>query len=337
MSDNSFPKVRLRRLRKTAKIRELLQEVRLSVSDLICPIFVQEGLQKPENIESLPGLMRLPLEHVAREAKDVMSLGIPAVIIFGIPGRKDDDGTSAFADDGIVQRAVSMIRKDVGDQLAIVTDVCLCQYTTQGHCGLVNDGTIDNDRSIDTLAKVAVSQARAGADIVAPSAMMDGQVKAIREGLDSSGFNDVAIMSYSAKHASPLYSPFRDAAHSAPKFGDRKSYQLSFTNPTEAMREIELDINEGADIVMVKPAIAYLDLIYMAKKKFNVPVAAYSVSGEYALVKAAASQGMIDEDAVIMELLTSIKRAGADCIITYFAKQAARVIRANSGQGMQIQ
>ena len=326
MSDNSFPKVRLRRLRRNAKVRELLQEVRLSVSDLICPVFVQEGIQKPESINSMPGMMRLPLEHLAGEVKEITSLGIPAVIVFGIPSKKDEHGTSAFDDNGIVQRAVSLIRKEVGDQLAIVTDVCLCQYTTAGHCGLVNDGMIDNDRSIETLAKIAVSHARAGADMVAPSAMMDGQVKAIREELDSNGFNDVAVMSYSAKHASPLYTPFRDAAHSAPKFGDRKSYQLSYTNPNEAMREIELDINEGADIVMVKPAIAYLDLIYIAKQLFNVPVAAYSVSGEYALVKAAGRQGWIDEDAVIHELLTAIKRAGADLIITYFAKQAAKFL-----------
>jgi porphobilinogen synthase len=327
MSDSSFPKVRLRRLRRSKKVRELLQEVRLSASDLVAPIFVQEGLSKPESIESLPGMMRLPLEHVTDEVRDITSLGIPAVIVFGIPAKKDDLGTSAFDDNGIVQRAVSLIRKEIGDDIAIVTDVCLCQYTTKGHCGLVNDGSIDNDRSIDTLAKIAVSQARAGADIVAPSAMMDGQVKAIRESLDANGFNDVAIMSYSAKHASPLYAPFRDAAHSAPQFGDRKSYQLSYTNPNEAMREIELDINEGADMVMIKPAIAYLDLIHMAKQRFNVPLAAYSVSGEYALVKAAAKQGMIDENAVMLELLTSIKRAGADIIITYFAKQAARVLK----------
>lgn len=328
MSD-SFPKTRLRRLRKNKKIRELLQEVRLSASDLIAPVFVQEGLSKPEDIESLPGIMRLPLESIADEAREIVSLGIPAVIVFGIPSKKDDHGTSAFDDHGIVQRAVSLIRKEVGDEVAIVTDVCLCQYTTKGHCGLVNDGTIDNDRSIETLAKIAVSQARAGADIVAPSAMMDGQVKAIRQGLDENGFNDVAIMSYSAKHASPLYAPFRDAAHSAPQFGDRKSYQLSYTNPNEAIREIELDINEGVDIVMVKPAIAYLDLIYRARQLFNVPLAAYSVSGEYALVKAAAKQGMIDENAVMLELLTSIKRAGADIIITYFAKQAAGLLRSS--------
>jgi porphobilinogen synthase len=326
MSDNSFPNVRLRRLRKNTKIRELFQEVRFSKSDLICPLFVQEGLEKPESINSMPGIMRLPLEQIPSEVNEIKSLGIPAVMVFGIPNRKDEQGTSAFDENGIVQRAVSVIRKTVGDQLVIVTDVCLCQYTTQGHCGLTNDGVIDNDRSIDTLAKIAASHARAGADIVAPSAMMDGQVKAIREGLDSNGFNDVAVMSYSAKHASPLYTPFRDAAHSAPKFGDRKSYQLSYTNPREAIREIELDINEGADIVMVKPAIAYLDLIHIAKQNFNVPVAAYSVSGEYALVKAAGKQGLIDEDAVMLELLTSIKRAGADIIITYFAKQAARLL-----------
>ena len=329
MNDNSFPKVRLRRLRRSAKIRELLQEVRLSANDLICPVFVQEGLQKPEGINSMPGMMRLPFEYLPSEVKEIRSLGIPAVIVFGIPSKKDEYGNSAFDENGIVQRAVSLIRKEVADQLAIITDVCLCQYTTHGHCGLVNDGTIDNDRSIETLAKIAVSHARAGADIVAPSAMMDGQVKTIREELDNNGFNDVAVMSYSAKHASPLYTPFRDAAHSAPKFGDRKSYQLSYANPNEAIREIELDIKEGADIVMVKPAIAYLDLIYRAKQMFNVPVAAYSVSGEYALVKAAGKQGLIDEDAVMLELLTSIKRAGADIIITYFAKQAAKLLKQN--------
>lgn len=329
MSDSSFPKVKLRRLRRSKKIRELFQEVRLSASDLVAPVFVQENLSKPEEIESLPGLMRMPLEHVTSEVREITSLGIPAVMVFGIPSKKDDAGTSAFDDHGVVQRAVSLIRKEIGDEVAIATDVCLCQYTSKGHCGLVNDGTIDNDRSIETLAKIAVSQARAGADIVAPSAMMDGQVKAIREGLDDNGFNDIAIMSYSAKHASPLYSPFRAAVHSAPQFGDRKSYQLAYTNPNEAIREIELDINEGADIVMVKPAIAYLDLIYMAKQMFHVPLATYSVSGEYALVKAAGKQGLIDENAVMMELLSSIKRAGADIIITYFAKQAASILESS--------
>ncbi|MFQ5940142.1 MAG: porphobilinogen synthase [Nitrososphaerales archaeon] len=325
MSDSSFPTVRLRRLRRSKKVRELLQEVRLSTSDLIAPVFVQENVSKPENIESLPGMMRLPLERVTDEVREITSLGIPAVILFGLPEKKDELGTSAYDDNGIVQKAVSLIRKEIGDDVAIVTDVCLCQYTTKAHCGLVNDSIIDNDSSIDTLAKIAVSHARAGADIVAPSSMMDGQVKAIREGLDDKSFKDVAIMAYSAKHASPLYAPFRDVAHSTPKFGDRKSYQLSYTNPNEAIREIELDISEGADIVMVKPAIAYLDLIYVVKNMFHLPLAAYSVSGEYALVKAAARQGVIDEDAIVLELLTSIKRAGADIIITYFAKQASRL------------
>ncbi|MEE8132735.1 MAG: porphobilinogen synthase [Nitrososphaerales archaeon] len=329
MSDSSFPKVRSRRLRRSKKVRELLQQVHLSTSNLIAPLFVQEGLSRPEEIESLPGIMRLPLEGVTSEVREITSLGIPAVIIFGIPSRKDDLGKSAFDDNGIVQKTVSLIRKEVGDEVAIVTDVCLCQYTTNGHCGLVNDGTIVNDTSIEALAKIGVSQAKAGVDIVAPSAMMDGQVKAIRGALDDNGFNDVAIMSYSAKHASPLYAPFREAAHSSPKFGDRKSYQLSYTNPSEAIREIDLDIREGADIVMVKPAIFYLDLIYMARQKFNVPLAAYSVSGEYVLVKAASKQGMIDEDAVILELLTAIKRAGANIIITYFAKQAASILKSS--------
>jgi len=329
MSDSSFPKVRSRRLRRSKKVRELLQQVHLSTSNLIAPLFVQEGLSRPEEIESLPGIMRLPLEGVTSEVREITSLGIPAVIIFGIPSRKDDLGKSAFDDNGIVQKTVSLIRKEVGDEVAIVTDVCLCQYTTNGHCGLVNDGTIVNDTSIEALAKIGVSQAKAGVDIVAPSAMMDGQVKAIRGALDDNGFNDVAIMSYSAKHASPLYAPFKEAAHSSPKFGDRKSYQLSYTNPSEAIREIDLDIREGADIVMVKPAIFYLDLIYMARQKFNVPLAAYSVSGEYVLVKAASKQGMIDEDAVILELLTAIKRAGANIIITYFAKQAASILKSS--------
>ncbi len=327
--DGSFPRVRLRRLRRNRGVRDLMQEVRLSASDLICPVFVQEGLSRPEEISSMPGMMRLPLDRLMEEVRQIKSLGIPAVIVFGIPTKKDEAGSPAFDDDGIVQKAVSLIRKEFRDDLAVITDVCLCQYTTHGHCGLVSDGSIDNDRSIETLAKIAVSHARAGADIVAPSAMMDGQVRAIREGLDSNGFTDVAIMSYSAKHASALYTPFRDAAHSAPQFGDRKSYQLSPANPREAIREIELDIKEGADIVMVKPAIAYLDLIQLAKQMFDVPVAAYSVSGEYALVKAAGKQGLIDEDAVVMEFLTSIKRAGADIIITYFAKQAASILKGN--------
>ena len=322
----SFPNLRLRRLRKTGKIRELLEEVRLSPRDLICPIFVQEDLKSRIQGQSMPGMERLPLKDVVDEVNSIAELKIPGIMVFGIPSNKDDKGTSAFAQDGIVQKAISEIRKNLGNEIAIMSDVCLCQYTSAGHCGLVKGDKIDNDSSLQTLAKVAVSQAQAGADVVSPSAMMDGQVKAIRQDLDDSGFHDVAIMSHSAKHRSSLYSPFKDMAHSAPQFGDRKTYQLPYTNPKEAMREVETDISEGVDIVMIKPALAYLDLIYMTREKFNVPVAAYSVSGEYALVKAAAMQGWIDEREVTLEILTAIKRAGADMIVTYFSKIAARAL-----------
>jgi porphobilinogen synthase len=274
----------------------------------------------------MPGFERLPLNEVVNEVNSIAELNIPAIMVFGIPSHKDEKGTSAFANDGIVQRAISDIRKNLGNEIAIMSDVCLCQYTSAGHCGLVKGDKIDNDSSLETLGKVAVSQAHAGADVVSPSAMMDGQVKAIRHALDDAGFNDVAIMSHSAKHRSSLYSPFKDMAHSAPKFGDRKTYQLPYTNPKEAMREVETDIQEGVDIVMIKPALAYLDLISMTREKFNVPIAAYSVSGEYALVKAAAMAGYIDETEVTLEILTAIKRAGADMIVTYFSKGAAKAL-----------
>ncbi|MEO9276315.1 MAG: porphobilinogen synthase [Nitrososphaera sp.] len=322
----SFPNLRLRRLRKTGKIRELLEEIRLSPKDLICPVFVQEGLKSKSAGQSMPGMERLPLKDVVDEVNAIADLKIPAVMVFGIPSHKDDQGTSAFAQDGIVQKAISEIRKNLGNEIAIMADVCLCQYTSSGHCGLVKGNKIDNDSSLDTLAKVAISQAQAGADLVSPSAMMDGQVKAIRQGLDDAGFTDIAIMSHSAKHRSSLYSPFKDMAHSAPQFGDRKSYQLPYTNPKEAMREVETDISEGVDIVMIKPALAYLDLISMTRERFNVPISAYSVSGEYALVKAAAMQGWIDENEVTLEILTAIKRAGADMIVTYFSKNAAKIL-----------
>ena len=322
----SFPNLRLRRLRKTGKIRELLEEVRLSPKDLICPIFVQENLNSRVQGESMPGMDRLPLRDVVDEVNFIAELKIPAIMVFGMPSHKDDKGTSAFAQDGIVQRAISEIRKNLGNEIAVIADVCLCQYTTAGHCGLVKGDKIDNDSSLETLTKVAVSQAQSGADIVSPSAMMDGQVKAIRQGLDDAGFSDVAIMSHSAKHRSSLYSPFKDMAHSAPKFGDRKTYQLPYTNPKEAMREVETDIAEGVDIVMIKPALAYLDLIAMTREKFNIPISAYSVSGEYALVKAAVIQGWIDEKEVTLEILTAIKRAGADMIVTYFSKSAAKIL-----------
>jgi porphobilinogen synthase len=278
----------------------------------------------------MPDIERLPIDDVVDEVGTISDLNIPAVMIFGLPSKKDDDGTSAFDENGIVQQAISKIKKNYGDKMAIMADVCLCQYTSSGHCGLVKENKIDNDSSIETLTKIAVSQAKAGVDVVSPSAMMDGQVSAIRLGLDNAGFTDVAIMSHSAKHRSALYSPFRDAAQCAPKFGDRKSYQVPYTNAREAIREVEADINEGVDIVMIKPALAYLDLIAETRRRFNVPVSAYSVSGEYALVKAAANQGWINENDVVSEILYAIKRAGADMMVTYFAKSAAKMLQDSS-------
>ena len=320
---SNFPIRRLRRLRKTEKIRDLVQETSLSPRDLICPVFVEEGIQTKKQIQSMPAIERMPLSDIVNEVDAIAELGIPAVMLFGIPQNKDDEGTSAYVDHGIVQKAISEIRKNFGDKIVVMSDVCLCQYTSSGHCGLVKGEVIDNDSSIATLSKIAVSQARAGVDVVSPSAMMDGQVAAIRSSLDDAGFSDVAIMSHSAKHRSTFYSPFRDAAECAPKFSDRRTYQVPFTNPREAMREVETDINEGVDIVMIKPALTYLDLISETKRRFNVPVSAYSVSGEYALVKGAAMQGWIDEEDMTKEILYSIKRAGADMIVTYFAKSIA--------------
>lgn len=323
---SSFPNRRLRRLRKSEKIRDLMQETRLSVKDFICPVFIQEDLKNSLKIESMPDIERFPLTKVNEEVGRIVDLGIPAIMLFGIPASKNDAGTAAFDEKGIVQKAISEVRKNFEDKIAIMADVCLCQYTTSGHCGLIKGNKIDNDSSIETLAKIAVSQAKAGVDIVSPSAMMDGQVITIRHALDGAGFSDVAIMSHSAKHRSSFYSPFRDAAECAPKFGDRKTYQVPFSNAREAMREVETDINEGVDIVMIKPALAYLDLIAETKRRFNVPVSAYSVSGEYSLVKGAAKQGWIQEKEVITEILYSIKRAGADMIVTYFAKAAANIL-----------
>lgn len=337
-SSSSFPDVRLRRLRRTQAIRDLFQETHLSVKDFIAPIFVQEGLKKPEQVGSMPDVWRLPLGGLVKEVEELTDLGIGAVILFGLPAEKDDKGSSAFDKQGIVQRSVEAIRKQFGDKVAVITDVCLCQYTSHGHCGILatdiegrgkkkRTATIDNDASAATLGKVAVSQAGAGADIVAPSAMMDGQVQAIRSALDDAGFADTAIMSYSSKQASPLFAPFRDAAHSTPEFGDRRTYQMPFTNTRESMREIEQDIAEGADAIIVKPAIPNLDLVYQASRATNLPICAYSVSGEYALVKAAALEGWVDEDAVMTEFLTAIKRAGADMTITYHAKRMARLLK----------
>jgi porphobilinogen synthase len=292
-------------------------------SDLVYPIFVDENAKKPVPINSMPGCFRLPLQEVVNEARKTLDNGIKAVLLFGVPSKKDDVGSAAFAEDGVIQKTVKLLKEEFGDDIVVITDVCLCEYTNHGHCGIVKDGKVDNDSTLEVLGKVAVSHAQAGADIVAPSSMMDGQVKHIRSALDDAGFKDVAIMAYSAKYASCFYGPFREAAESKPKFGDRKSYQMSYGSQNEALREIELDIIEGADIVMVKPALAYLDIIHLAKSRFTVPIAAYNVSGEYAMVKAAAKLGWIDEKAAIFEILTGIKRAGADIIITYFAKEVA--------------
>jgi porphobilinogen synthase len=323
---STFPNRRLRRLRKSEKIRELVQETRLSTKDFICPVFIQEDLKKSVKIDSMPDIERFPLDCINDEVGRIIDLGIPAIMLFGLPSSKDDVGSAAFDENGIVQKAITQIRKNFGDKIAIMADVCLCQYTKSGHCGIIKDNKIDNDSSIETLAKIAVSQAKVGVDVVSPSAMMDGQVITIRRGLDDAGFSDVAIMSHSAKHRSSFYSPFRDAAECTPQFGDRKTYQIPFSNAREAMREVEMDVNEGVDIVMIKPALAYLDIIAETKKRFNVPVSAYSVSGEYALVKGAAKQGWIQENDVITEILYSIKRAGADMIVTYFAKSAAKIL-----------
>lgn len=325
----SFPARRLRRLRRSEKIRELLQETRLSPKDFICPIFVQENLEKRQKVESMPDIERLPLNEIVREVGAISDLDIPAVMVFGLPSKKDDAGSAAFDEKGIVQKAISEIKKNYGEKMVIMADVCLCQYTSSGHCGLIKDNKVDNDSSIETLTKIAVSQAKAGVDVVSPSAMMDGQVAAIRLGLDDAGFSEVVIMSHSAKHRSSFYAPFRDAAECAPKFGDRKTYQVPYTNLMEAIREVEADIKEGVDIVMIKPALAYLDVIAETKRRFNVPLSAYSVSGEYALVKAAANQGWVKEEDIVSEILYAIKRAGADMIVTYFAKSAAKMLQGN--------
>lgn len=321
-----FPQVRLRRLRKNKAIRDLLQETRISLNDLIYPLFVEEGLKNPKNIPSMPDIQRIPLSKIVDVVSDILDLGIKGIVIFGIPIKKDNNATSAYSEKGIVQKSIKTIKKNFGDKIVIISDVCMCQYTSTGHCGIVKDNTVDNDSSINILAKIAESHAAAGSDIVAPSAMMDGQVLAIRERLDEAGFNDTSIMGYSAKMASPMYSPFRDLADSSPLFGDRKTYQMPITNSLEALREIELDINEGADIIMVKPALPYLDLICKARENFKLPLCAYSVSGEYALIKAAAEKGWVNEAQVMLEFLSSIKRAGADIIITYHAREMAKLL-----------
>ena len=315
-----YPRLRLRRLRKD-NLRSLFRETKLSKEDFVVPIFVDENIKKPKPISSMPNYYRIPVEGITEEVESCMEKGLKAFILFGIPSYKDEIGSSAFAKDGVIQKAIRLAKNEFSD-CVIITDVCLCEYTTHGHCGIVRDGVILNDETLPILGKIAVSHAESGADIVAPSGMMDGMVKAIRDALDAEGFTDVAIMSYSAKYASNFYSPFREAAESGYKFGDRKSYQMDFHNSDEALREVELDLKEGADIVMVKPALAYLDIIYKVKQKFKVPTAAYNVSGEYSMVKSAIERGWLSED-IIYEILIAIKRAGADLIISYHAKEIA--------------
>jgi len=318
-----FPQLRLRRLRYKEAVRALVRETDISVSNLIYPMFVIEGRGIRQEIESMPGIFRLSPDLLPPEVEEIAKLGIPAVLLFGIPQQKDEAASTAYHPEGIIPQAIKAIKQAV-PQLLVITDVCLCEYTSHGHCGVVVDGEVDNDRTLPLLAKTALAYAEAGADIVAPSDMMDGRVKAIREALDGKKFEHIPILAYAAKYASAFYSPFREAAGSTPQFGDRRSYQLDPANVREALREVEQDINEGADMVMVKPALAYLDVIRRVRDNFNCPLAAYNVSGEYAMVKAAAGQGWLDEKKIVMEILTAIKRAGADIMLTYHAKDVAR-------------
>jgi porphobilinogen synthase len=320
-----FPVYRPRRLRESPLLRSMVRETSLRIDDFVYPLFAVHGRGVREPISSMPGQFRLSIDELLKECKDAASMGIPAVLLFGLPRDKDPRGTEAYAEDGIIQQAVRAVKDTIPD-LLVITDVCLCEYTSHGHCGVVEDGRIKNDPTLELIARTAVSHAEAGADLIAPSDMMDGRVAAIREGLDESGFPETPIMAYSAKYASAFYGPFREAADSTPQFGDRRSYQMDPANAMEAMREVALDVDEGADIVMVKPALPYLDVIARVKGEFGLPVAAYSVSGEYAMLKAAGQLGWLDEDRAVLEALTGIRRAGADIIITYFAKDAARLI-----------
>lgn len=317
-----FPTVRPRRLRASRALRNAVRETRLSPRDFIYPLFVCPGHGARREISAMPGNYQLPVDQLVAEAKEAESLGIAGVVLFGLPESKDPEGSGAYDDDGIVQRAIRAVKQEV-DDLLVIADTCLCEYTSHGHCGHVVDGDVDNDATLDLLAKTAVSQARAGADVIAPSDMMDGRIEAIRIALDDSGFEKLPILSYAAKYASVFYGPFREAAESAPRFGDRRSYQMDPANQREAMREIQLDIDEGADIIMVKPAMPYLDVVFRAKQEFDLPIAAYQVSGEYSMIVAAARNGWLDLDRAMTESLTSIKRAGADLILTYFAKTMA--------------
>ena len=321
----AFPTNRLRRLRMTERTRAMVRETHLSKNDFIYPLFVVPGTKIKKEVSSMPGVFQMSVEELVKECRAVSALGLPSVILFGIPEKKDEAGSGAYDEFGIVQQAVRAIKKEVPD-LFVVTDVCLCEYTSHGHCGIVRDNEIVNDESVELLVREALSHAQAGADMVAPSDMFDGRVGAIRQALDENGFTNLPIMSYAAKYASGFYGPFREAAESTPQFGDRRSHQMDPANSDEAIREVAQDIQEGADIVMVKPAMPYLDIIRRVKDQFGMPTAAYNVSGEYSMVKAAAKLGWIDGERVMMEMLTGIKRAGADLILTYFAKEAAQLL-----------
>ena len=318
-------KVRLRRIRQNNFLRSMTKETCIHKDSLIAPLFIKEGYAIKEEISSMPGQYRFSLDNLAQEVKDIAKLGIRAVLLFGLPKYKNKNGREAYSKNGIIQRAIDVVKKSA-PEMVVVTDVCLCEYTSNGHCGIYQKGRVDNDKTLDMLARTAVSHAESGSDVVAPSAMMDGQVKSIRLALDKKGFDEVPILSYSAKYASGFYGPFREAAACMPQIGDRKGYQMDTANIREALREIELDIEEGADMVMIKPALAYLDVIHAARRRFSVPLVAYNVSGEYAMIKAASQNGWLDETQIIFETLTAIKRAGADIIITYFAKDVASQI-----------
>jgi porphobilinogen synthase len=322
----AFPKQRMRRLRINALIRNLVQETHLSTNDFIFPLFVVENLTKIEEIPSMPGIYRYGLKHLVKEAMTVFSMGIPAVLLFGIPMEKNDTASSAYAQNGIIQKAIRILKAEI-PELVVISDVCACEYTSHGHCGIVRDSIIHNDLTLELIEKISISHAEAGVDLVAPSGMMDGMVQAIRNKLDSNGYENLPILSYAAKFASTFYNPFRHAAESSPKIGDRKSYQMNIANVNEAIKEIQLDIQEGADIVMIKPALLSLDVIYRATKKFNIPIWAYNVSGEYAMIKAAHQMKWLNEDVSMLEVLLSIKRAGANKIVTYWAKQVAKQLR----------
>ena len=317
---------RTRRLRKSEGIRRLVQETKLSVDDFVYPLFIEEGVNIETEIVSMPGIKRYSLDRISKELEEVVELNIPAVLLFGIPSNKDEEGTETWNDNGIMQQAIRFIKKNY-PTLYVITDVCFCEYTSHGHCGIIHDNDVDNDATLVNIAKQVVSHAKAGVDMVAPSGMMDGTIKMVRETLDNTGFVNLPIMAYSVKYASAFYGPFRDAADSAPTFGDRRTYQMDPANRDEGLREANFDDQEGADILMVKPALSYLDIIRDLKNDFDRPIACYNVSGEYAMVKAAAEKGWIDGEKVMMESLLSMKRAGASIIITYFAKEAARVLK----------